>query len=319
MKFKNKIISLLVLLSATVLLQACGSGGDGSSSAATSSTAPATVSGVAATGNPILGRVYLKDSSGAVEQVADTDANGAYSFNIDGLKAPFLLRAVWENGTGIHALYSYSAGAGTANVNPLSHAAVVAAAGMSDGSALDQGLNEGQMMSVGENLPGVLLDLRAQLAPLLDVYGADADPISDSFKADHTGLDAMFDAVAIEVAGGQITVVNRTTADQIFVCATNNIQSGQMNPDNIPVGTPTPAPAPTPTPTPTPTPAPLPGKAIYDNECAGCHRLGTYDASGSPNLSGLSAAVSGMISGGHMGISLTTAEIADLQNFISQN
>ena len=29
MKFKNKIISLLVLLTVTVLLQACGSGGDG--------------------------------------------------------------------------------------------------------------------------------------------------------------------------------------------------------------------------------------------------------------------------------------------------
>ena len=98
------------------------------------------VSGVAATGSAIQGRVYLKDSSGTVEQVADTDANGAFSFNVEGLKAPFLLKAVWESDTGSHELYSFSEGAGRANVNPLSNAAVVAAAGVTDSSALDQGV-----------------------------------------------------------------------------------------------------------------------------------------------------------------------------------
>ena len=235
MKFKNRFSSFLVLVSATVILQACGGGGDGSVASVANSSAELTnVSGVAATGMPIQGRVYLKDSSGGAEQVTDTDANGAFSFNVSGLTAPYLLRSVWESETGSHELYSFSDGAGRANINPLSNAAVVAAAGVVDSSALEQGLSEEQMKGIGDNLPGVIASLREKLAPLFALYSADINPITGYFKADHTGLDAMFDAVTIEVTGGQIMVSNKATSDQIFVCSTNDIMGGQLNMAGMP-------------------------------------------------------------------------------------
>jgi predicted CxxxxCH...CXXCH cytochrome family protein len=85
------------------------------------------------------------------------------------------------------------------------------------------------------------------------------------------------------------------------------------------VGSNTPAPAPAPAPTPTPAPAPVDGKTVYDSNCAACHKLGTYDASGSPDLAGKSASISGKLSGGHMGISLTTTQRDALVSFVSSN
>lgn len=75
--------------------------------------------------------------------------------------------------------------------------------------------------------------------------------------------------------------------------------------------------------TPAPTPIPTTGKAVYDVNCSACHRLGTYDTSGSaPNLSGdgsrmteeYAAGVSG-----HKGITLTATEISNLRTFLNEN
>jgi mono/diheme cytochrome c family protein len=84
----------------------------------------------------------------------------------------------------------------------------------------------------------------------------------------------------------------------------------------------TPTPPPTSTPTPTP-PAPLPGKAVYDGNCSGCHRLGSYDAAGSaPDLSGKGALVGGKFTAGvsgHMGRTLSAQQISDVKAFLNAN
>lgn len=75
--------------------------------------------------------------------------------------------------------------------------------------------------------------------------------------------------------------------------------------------------------TPTPTPTPTTGKAVYDANCAGCHRLGTYDASGSaPNLSGDGSDVDEEYTAGvrgHQGITLTAEQISNLKTFLNSN
>jgi hypothetical protein len=63
---------------------------------------------------------------------------------------------------------------------------------------------------------------------------------------------------------------------------------------------------------------PLPGKLVYDTSCTGCHRLGSYDTTGSaPDLSGRGALVSGKLTGGHKGITLNAPQVSDLTAFIA--
>jgi mono/diheme cytochrome c family protein len=59
------------------------------------------------------------------------------------------------------------------------------------------------------------------------------------------------------------------------------------------------------------------GQQIYDQRCASCHSLGTYDTSGSPNLLGKTT-VSSRFSGGqnHNGTTLTAAEIVSVDAFV---
>jgi mono/diheme cytochrome c family protein len=77
----------------------------------------------------------------------------------------------------------------------------------------------------------------------------------------------------------------------------------------------------TPSPTPTPTPTPATGQAVYDSDCAGCHRLGSYDKTGSaPDLSGDGNKVGTKYSAdkkGHKGITLTATEISNLSTFLN--
>jgi mono/diheme cytochrome c family protein len=67
-------------------------------------------------------------------------------------------------------------------------------------------------------------------------------------------------------------------------------------------------------------PAPAPAgsaQAIYDSQCAGCHSLGTYDTSGSPNLLGRGSTVSGKFSSAHYGITLTATDKTNIAAFLN--
>jgi len=63
------------------------------------------------------------------------------------------------------------------------------------------------------------------------------------------------------------------------------------------------------------------GATVYNNRCASCHRLGTYDTSGSaPNLLGDGSRVDSYYTAGrsgHQGITLTAAEISAVKSFIN--
>jgi mono/diheme cytochrome c family protein len=74
-----------------------------------------------------------------------------------------------------------------------------------------------------------------------------------------------------------------------------------------------------PSPSPSPTPTPTAGQQIYDQKCAGCHSLGTYDTSGSPDLSGKGSLVSGKFNGGanHHGVTLSATDITNVTTFIN--
>jgi len=224
MKYNNLkyIISILLAIILALSFTACGSGGGGGGSSAPANDSKtgsptdsqpasqqATVAGVAATGAPVTGDVYLKDSNGIMQGPVPIAADGSYSFNVDGLTPPFYLKAV--NTTTGEALYSVSLGAGTANINPLTNLAVAVAAGISDPAAV---YNDPFSYPVTQTrLDNSIADIRNMLAPLLENsnFNANINFLTDTFIADHTGLDKVFDEMLVEhdTVSGKVTFVLR--------------------------------------------------------------------------------------------------------------
>ncbi len=60
------------------------------------------------------------------------------------------------------------------------------------------------------------------------------------------------------------------------------------------------------------------GQTLYDNRCATCHSLGTYDTTGAANLSGKAGQFEATLAAGHVGITLTPTERANLAAFAAQ-
>ena len=97
---RNKAICITLL---AAMLAGCGSG---------SSQAPAP--GALITGKTSPNSVvYLKDVTGQ-EVTTDADASGNYSINADGLKKPYVLKAVYSNAS---TVYAVAPTAGTTNIN----------------------------------------------------------------------------------------------------------------------------------------------------------------------------------------------------------
>ncbi|KAB0663853.1 hypothetical protein F6V25_15615 [Oryzomonas japonica] len=227
----KQIAFAMYLISAVVVfaLNGCGGGGGGSGTP--------TVSGVAASGAPMSGTVFMKDSANNPEMSTTINAqSGAFSFNVSGKTAPYMLRA----GT----LYSMSSGPGTANINPLSHLMVADAAGfanMSSMNAFYNNPNGTQMGTISGNIGTARQHMQQKMAPLLSAYGvANVDPITGSITIG-LGLDRMFDDVKMTIdAGGNVSMmyVNGTS---VYTGSMASMSSGTMMAGNIvtPATTPT--------------------------------------------------------------------------------
>ncbi|MRR34719.1 hypothetical protein EG829_08480, partial [bacterium] len=66
--------------------------------------------------------------------------------------------------------------------------------------------------------------------------------------------------------------------------------------------------------------AALTGQQVYDQYCGGCHKLGTYDSSGSPDLIGDGSKVSGKYTAGqsgHKSITLSSSDITNVSAFLN--
>ncbi|BCG45765.1 hypothetical protein GEOBRER4_n0534 [Citrifermentans bremense] len=223
------IYTLLAVVFA-VYVTGCGGGGG--------SPTP-TVSGVAATGAPMTGTVFLKDAANNPEmsqQIAS--GSGAFSFNVSGKTPPFLLRA--------GSMYSMSNGPGRANINPMTNLMVAQAGAFTNMSSLNgfyMNPNGTQMRSMFTNMSTARLTVRQKLAPLMTAYGvANQDPMTSNFTIGN-GMDRMFDDVKMSVdANGNVTMmyVNGTPlfTGQMGNMAGGNMMTGNIvSPGNIPAST----------------------------------------------------------------------------------
>jgi len=121
-------------------------------------------------------------------------------------------------------IYSATTSAGTANINPLTNLAVAAAAGVNDPSSVYK--DPAQHPITQANLEKAVADIQNMLKPLLDAYNANINPITGEYKADHTGLDAVFDVTKVNIiADGSVTVVNAATDATIASATTTTLSN----------------------------------------------------------------------------------------------
>ncbi len=181
-----------------------------------------TVSGTAATGAGISGVVSLEDADG--HEVHANAANGSFSVVVDGLTPPYLLRAQWSAAGATQTLYSFAAAPGTANITPLTDLAMRAAVAGQSLDTLYAAPSSAAFGALALALPVATHDLQVGLAPLLASYSvSNLNPFSGAFAADHTGMDALLDAVTVTVGAGEAVVADAASGATILDAAPGDL------------------------------------------------------------------------------------------------
>jgi hypothetical protein len=226
-------LMLMASLTLLTLLPGCGGGGGG---AAVIPVATTSVSGVAATGAPLVGTVYLKDSATpAIELSTIIAADGSFTFDVTNLKAPFLLKAVGTAGGRNYTLYSFASNHGIANINPFSHLTVINAYGSDNLSNLYANIDQSQMQFILQKITAALSNLQSLFKDLLALYSVNnVNFITDRYVANHQGLDMLFDMILINVLNGNVTITNKTNNAVIYTAASSSMLSGSINIPSMP-------------------------------------------------------------------------------------
>ncbi|MCX7220590.1 MAG: hypothetical protein NTY70_17165 [Burkholderiales bacterium] len=188
-------------------LTACGGGSSDSSTAPVAVTPPPVVtpvstviSGTAAAGAPIIGKVTVKDSLGA-QKTVDIEADGSYKIDVAGMAAPFLFRAAGNVG-GREVSYVSSATSGdagkTINITPFTDLIVANIAGMAAAKFFE---SPDYAKLTPKEIDDARNVLTARLQPMLAALGVSAgfDLLRTAFKADHSAFDAVMDVVKVTV------------------------------------------------------------------------------------------------------------------------
>ena len=234
-------ITTLSLLMIAALIAGCG-GGSGGSGAGVSSQ---TVSGVAATGAPLVGQVTLRDSSSVRKDKVTVIANdGSFSIDVSDMQAPFLLKATGTVDGVSRTLFSFADKPGTANINPLSSVALANAAGVDDPATVFDKPDPATLEKINSAMPNSVVALQTKLQPLLSAFSASSvNPVTGSYTADHSGLDGVFDNVKITLSNGTLTITNATTDAVIFTAQVTDIEGGDFTGNDSDLPKPGPRPA----------------------------------------------------------------------------
>jgi fibronectin type 3 domain-containing protein len=227
----NAPIPFLCLLTVILMLASCGGGGS-------QGVSSEVVSGVAATGAPLAGETRIKDSSTpAREKTTVIGSDGSFAFDVSDMQGPFILRATGSAQGTNYTLYSFAEKSGTANINPLSSALVANAAGVDDPAEIYERPAPATLEKIKSGLPDAVAALRSVIKRLLLLYGAEnAHPIKDLYRANHEGLDGMFDNVKITLSKGILTIINAKTGVVIFTGKISDFRSAYFtdNDDDLP-------------------------------------------------------------------------------------
>ena len=225
MSIINMRLVLLGVLSA--LLFGCGGGGGGGGGSST--PASTTISGTAAAGAPVVGIVTIRDSSNPVkEKTAPIDSTGKYTVDVAGMTGPFMLRAEGAVAGRHYSIYSgalQSDAGGTINITPLTDLVMSNIAGQIAANLFANNADYASSITAA-NLQTEQEELRALLLPVLTNLGLSAtvDLLRITFNANHTGFDALLDALRVTIdpatASALITnIMNQTSTTDSFAVA----------------------------------------------------------------------------------------------------
>ncbi len=235
MKRYTSPLSFIYLLSLLVLA-ACGGGESiptqkDVTPPTTTTPVPAstTIAGTVAAGAAVVGQVLVKDAVGnTLSTVIAVD--GTYSLDITGMEGPYRLRAEGTIGGRRVRLHAYAGQAdltGRVNITPFSDLIVSNAAQQNAETFFDAPTTTGieaNALTVQEAV------LQNRLQALLDALGIprSIDLLHTPFQADHTGLDAVLDALSFNAdKATNVTTItslvdNTTLYDNVLDPTDNN-------------------------------------------------------------------------------------------------
>jgi hypothetical protein len=184
-------VARVAILAGALALSACGGWMDDEPAAGVD------ISGVAATGAPIVnGEVKVVNAKGE-SVITRTSSTGSYTVTIADAP-PYVLSVVDAGG---NTWYSYAATAGTAHITPLTTLALLDANAnkpLADlvASWRNQVLSDAQVLQSAQKL-------NANLSSLMSGAGVDARTVNvftaPGFAANRTGLDAVLDAMRVKL------------------------------------------------------------------------------------------------------------------------
>ncbi len=228
-EMSNRSLFYHVIILLGFLVAGCSSGGNDAST-------NTQLSGVAASGAPLVGTVYLKDSSNPVKELSSPiAADGAFSFTLNGLNAPYLLKAVGTANGRTVTLYSFASVPGIANINPLTNLSLAEAYGNQDLATLYTAPTPHTMLFLANSLTGAVAAVKTALQPTLTKLGAtNADFINAPFVANRQGIDLLFDMVDFSTGSGIVTITDKTDNSHKQFCI-EHLSSSVLNLITVPI------------------------------------------------------------------------------------
>lgn len=207
-----------IALAALLGVTGCGSGGDNPTPAAVTPVPSTQITGTAAAGAPIVGKVTVKDSLGA-QKTVDIQTNGAYSVDVAGMTGPFVFMA--DGTVGGRSIQIVSAAtvddiSKTINITPFTDLIVANMAGQ---AATAYFASPSFALLTTLELNAARQTLTNRLLPILQAMGVSAsfDLLRSSFAANHSGFDAVMDVVRVNTdpATQIATITNLVNQTQI--------------------------------------------------------------------------------------------------------
>jgi hypothetical protein len=177
-----------------------------------------TLAGVAAVGAPLAGLISVKDANGTIG-TSPIGTNGSYSIDVNGMIAPFVLRAEGTANGHTYIVHSAAVAAdigGTINVTQLTDLMVDNIAGQVASAYFDNG-NFASLTPAALSAEAALL--KARLLPVLLALGVDAsvDLLRSRFTPVSSALDHALDVlrVSVNTTTNIATITNIVTQQQI--------------------------------------------------------------------------------------------------------